>query len=208
MSVRNAVPPGRMRSSAVGTCVCEPSTAATRPSRWCASAAFSLVASMCASTITIGRFSGMVRSSSSQAANGSSAGMGKVMRPSTVATKMSRLRSPKAGMRIMRLPGALAERLNGRRMGSLESSMVLAMRESRYTWSPSVTASAPASRKARYRSAVMPEPLRMFSPFTITASARTCWRSSGSSFCTAERPGAPTTSPRNRMRIGRAIGTL
>ena len=44
-SVRNAVPPGRMRPSAVCTWVCVPITAVTFPSSAQATAAFSLVAS-------------------------------------------------------------------------------------------------------------------------------------------------------------------
>ena len=33
-SLMKAVPPGKICSSAVGTCVCVPSTAVTRPLRW------------------------------------------------------------------------------------------------------------------------------------------------------------------------------
>jgi len=53
-SVSAAVPPGRMRASAVWTCVCVPSTAVTRPSSQAARATFSLVASACTSTTTTG----------------------------------------------------------------------------------------------------------------------------------------------------------
>ncbi len=49
-SVRHAVPPGRMRSSAVCTCVCVPITAETRPSRCQPSAIFSAVVSAWKST--------------------------------------------------------------------------------------------------------------------------------------------------------------
>ena len=48
--VRGAL--GRTRASAVGTCVCVPTTAATLPSRYQPSATFSLVASACMSTST------------------------------------------------------------------------------------------------------------------------------------------------------------
>ncbi len=82
----NPVPLRRMRASAVGTWVCVPTTSAARPSHQAASAAFSLVASMCASTTRIGRRSGMEPSTSSTAANGSLAGSGKKILPSTVHT--------------------------------------------------------------------------------------------------------------------------
>ena len=49
-SVRYAVPPGRIVSSAVCTCVCVPTTAETRPSRYQPMACFSDVASPCMST--------------------------------------------------------------------------------------------------------------------------------------------------------------
>ena len=49
-SVMYAVPPGSTRASAVGTCVCVPTTAVTRPSRCQPIATFSEVASACMST--------------------------------------------------------------------------------------------------------------------------------------------------------------
>src|SRR5205823_9289166 len=45
-----AVPPGSTRSSAVGTWVCVPTTAVTRPSKYQPNAIFSDVASACIST--------------------------------------------------------------------------------------------------------------------------------------------------------------
>src|SRR6266550_2756153 len=45
-----AVPPGSTRSSAVGTCVCVPTMAVTRPSKYQPNAIFSDVASACIST--------------------------------------------------------------------------------------------------------------------------------------------------------------
>jgi len=47
------VPSGNTRSSAVGICVCVPTTADTRPSRYQPIATFSLVASACSQTITV-----------------------------------------------------------------------------------------------------------------------------------------------------------
>ena len=73
-SVWYAVPPGNTRSSAVGMCVCVPSTAVTRPSRYQPSATFSLEASPCTSSrITFASlFRRTLSSSSSALRNGSS----------------------------------------------------------------------------------------------------------------------------------------
>ena len=67
-SVRYAVPPGRIRSSPVTTCVCVPATALTRPSRYSPSAFFSEVNSQWKSTRRIGG-SGSDASSSSASAS-------------------------------------------------------------------------------------------------------------------------------------------
>ena len=61
------------------------------------------------------------------------------------------------------------------------------------------------SRNACNKSGVIPEPLRIFSPLTMTTSAEYFSRIVGKCLATAARPGAPTTSPRNKIRIGRAI---
>ncbi len=95
-SQTNAVPFGRMRWSAVGTCVCVPTTAETRPSRYHAIAVFSLVASPCMSTTT-GVPGSTVASRRSATRNGSSISYMKV-RPIRLMT----VRPPK---RTMPRPG-------------------------------------------------------------------------------------------------------
>src|SRR3990172_4873593 len=76
-SVTKAVPLGRMRVSAVGIWVWLPMTALTRPSRYQAIAAFSLVASACMSTM-ITRQSPSCASASSAARKGQSGVPGQV----------------------------------------------------------------------------------------------------------------------------------
>ena len=49
--------------------------------------------------------------------------------------------------------------------------------------------------------AVIPRPPAAFSPFTMTKSTPRSLRNTGTDFMTALRPGSPTMSPRNRMRI-------
>src|SRR5947207_6271244 len=68
-------------------------------------------------------------------------------------------------------------------------------------WLPVVMTSAPAAWSSRAVSVVRPAPPAAFSPFTIARSMRSSSRSFGSSAATASRPGRPTTSPTNRMRI-------
>src|SRR5262249_13832827 len=82
-----AVPPGRMRWSAVGACVWVPTTRLARPSRKWPIACFSLVVSACMSTTIASapRLSGHAVSSRSTAANGSSSGSMK-MRPMALTT--------------------------------------------------------------------------------------------------------------------------
>ena len=48
---------------------------------------------------------------------------------------------------------------------------------------------------------VIPRPPAAFSPFTMTKSTPRSLRNMGTDLMTALRPGSPTMSPRNRMRI-------
>ena len=74
-SVRHAVPFGRIRSSAVCTCVWVPSTAVARPSRCHPMAIFSDVASAWKSTMTMRVFARSASISRTATANGSSSGV-------------------------------------------------------------------------------------------------------------------------------------
>src|SRR5438067_2258547 len=86
VSARSAVPCGRIRPSAVGTCVWLPSTAENRPSRCHPIASFSLVASACQSRMRIlGARSPSSARSASTARNGSSCSAMKT-RPSALTT--------------------------------------------------------------------------------------------------------------------------
>ena len=124
---------------------------------------------MCASTITMGDFSGSEARTASTVANGSSACNDMKTLPKTVTTKISLGRWGVAGMRIQRFPGALEDRFAGREIGSVGSSRIGVIRASRKTWSPKVTASAPILRRSRYKSGVIPEPFRRFSPLITMA---------------------------------------
>ena len=85
-SVMYAVPPGRTRASAVGTCVCVPITAVTRPSRCQPIATFSLVASACMSTIRWSTVPVSLATSASASA--------KAERPADMKTLPERLMTP------------------------------------------------------------------------------------------------------------------
>src|SRR3954447_18433432 len=68
-------------------------------------------------------------------------------------------------------------------------------------WLPSVTASAPASKRSSQIASVIPKPPAAFSPLTTTASSRQRSRKAGRRSATTVRPGRPTTSPRKRRRM-------
>jgi len=199
-SVSAAVPPGRIRASAVWTCVCVPSTAVARPSSHAARATFSLVASACTSTTTTGVVARASSTSSSTISHMLCAGSRK-SEPSrlTTATKVPCRPSTTVSPR----PGAETWKFAGRtifgdeaRYGPISSRL--------QAWLPRVSASAPAASSRSARRGVIPTPFATFSPLTMHASTSSRSRRPGSRASTASRPGRPTTSPTKRIRTRRA----
>src|SRR5438105_323609 len=195
-SATRAVPCGRIRASAVGTCVWLPSTAENRPSRCQPIASFSLVASACQSSIRTrgARLPSSARSVST-ARKGSSCSAMKT-RPRAFTTS--------APLRMIQpVPGLPGGRFSGRMQ---KSSASISLRKVRWsqTWFPLVITSAPASRISRAISPVSPAPPAAFSPFTITRSTFRSRRIAGTSIATAWRPGFPTTSPTKRILTPRS----
>ena len=66
------------------------------------------------------------------------------------------------------------------------------------TWLPVVMQSTPAPCSSAQILAVMPKPAAAFSPFTMTKSSPSSWRSRGTFLVTASRPERPTMSPQNK----------
>src|SRR6185295_226637 len=68
-------------------------------------------------------------------------------------------------------------------------------------WFPVVITSAPERKISRAVWGVSPAPAAPFSPLTTTSAGWSSLRSRGSSRARIRRPGWPTTSPTNRIRI-------
>ena len=126
-SEMQAVPPSRMRASAVGMCVCVPKTTLTRPSRCQPMAIFSLEASAWKSTTRTLTSAGISASTWSIAAQGESF-CPMYICPRTQATA-TRAVSDLVGRTVHRLPAARGERLAGRTICSvpLDSSGTISL---------------------------------------------------------------------------------
>src|SRR6267378_7236274 len=195
-SATSAVPCGRIRASAVGTCVWVPSTAENRPSRCHPIASFSLVASACQSRMrTFGARSPSSARSALTAWNGSSC--------SAMKTRPIAFTTSAPFWMIHPLPGFPGGRFSGR---TQNSSVSISLRKARWsqTWFPLVMTSAPASWISRAISPVSPAPPAAFSPLTITRSTFRSRLIAGTSAATAWRPGFPTTSPTKRILTPRS----
>ena len=198
-SLRKAVPPGRMRASAVCTCVCVPITAVTRPSRNHARAAFSLVASAWMSTMTHLQVIGICVRICSAVSNGQYA----LSFMNTLPTSEITATSPPAGLRVYSQPrpGWSLLMFAGRTtffMPRISSSNSLRS----HVWSPDVKTSTTSSISPR-QVLFIPAPAAQFSPFAMTNVHIYCCFSCGTSALTALRPPLPTISPMNsKLSVG------
>src|SRR5215470_12718282 len=179
-----------MRSSAVCTWRCVPTTALTRPSRYQPIACDSLVASQCMST----RMMGVSRCSSGRISsalrNGQSIGFMNT-RPIRFST------ATRCGPHLIvtwPTPGVPAGKLAGRsnRLSLVMNSTISFLSQ---MWLPDVSTSAPCSSICFAMGPVTPKPPAAFSQFTTQKSMACSSRSRGSSLASAVRPGSPKMSP-------------
>src|ERR1043166_1789909 len=196
-SHRNAVPLGRMRSSAVCTCVCVPTRADTRPSRCQPSATFSAVVSAWKSTKMTLACLPSVSSTASAVRNGQSASFmntrpSRFTTPTCVPLAALNTRKPRPGVPSGRFAGRTSRGSSARY--SIESFLS-------HRWLPPVSTSQPASNSSRATSRVTPKPAAEFSQLQMIKCSS--WRRfrSGNSARSTSRPGEPITSATNNRFV-------
>ena len=168
-SQTKAVPLGRMRASAVPTCVCVPTTAVTRPSRYQPMATFSLVASACMSTMTADLAGSCVEQRRRR-------------------ERGSRCRTMKVRpWRLMTVTPVAGHDAAAGRPGGSSAGAGWARPRSRWgmisfwsqMWLPEVMTSTPASNSSRAVARVRPRPAAAFSPLAMTRSTPSSRRRPG-----------------------------
>src|ERR1043166_6071720 len=196
-SHRNAVPLGRMRSSAVCTCVCVPTMAETRPSRCQPRATFSAVVSAWKSTKMTLACLPSVSSTASAVRNGQSASFmntrpSRFTTPTCVPLAALNTRKPRPGVPSGSFAGRTSRGSSARY--SIESFLS-------HRWLPPVSTSQPASNSSRATSRVTPKPAAEFSQLQMIKCRS--WRRfrSGNSARSTSRPGEPITSATNNRFV-------